>query len=421
MNPFKSLLTMMLYSSLVLCANEARATYLLFPGSQSKTSAGAGQTVSRGPAALFYNPANLIFSKFIEPYAEVSLAKVSYQYQHTETETYDPAAVDVTAPPITIGIGFRPVPSFALGLAFFPTGAGAVQLIEAVPLHLGGGVYKLSDVINKQTGNKIAAGAAFRFAFPFTIGLGLIRTSEETQVQIFPVDSEDALFDAAYTNAANQFLVGMRSELFDRYLVVALSYRTGAEKKYIGDIITSLEPGVANEFTGVGYLPGAIGFGLETRFSSIGLFLDFVRETWSGARTVYKGGFGPEPDEYDFIDSNNISLGLKWWVAPKHMIQVGFGSHGANTGDGTEVGTSAAGLQDEEKALVIGGPPFGSLDAVPRTIFAGGYRAKITGTGYFQTGLNYQTGTRIIPEGYGQEGQYTLKVILLTIGLAYGF
>jgi hypothetical protein len=412
---------MILAFAITLLAGEANGTDLIFPGIQPKISAGAGQTVSRGPAALFYNPANLIFSKFIEPYADISFAKVSYQYQHTDVESYDPAVIDVTAPPITIGVGFRPIPSFALGVAFFPTGSGAIQLIEAVPIHLQGGVYKLSDIVNKQTGNKIAAGAAFRFAFPFTIGLGLIRTSEETQTQIFPVESEEALFDAAYVGSANQFLVGMRSELFDRYLVLALSYRTASEKKYVGDIITSLEPGVANEFEGVGYAAGAIGFGAETRLSSIGLFFDFVRETWSGGRTVFKRGFGTEPDEYDFIDSNNISLGLKWWVAPKHMLQVAFGSHGANIGDGTEVVASDTELQDEEGSVVIGGPSFGSLDAIPRTIFSGGYRGKITGNGYFQTGAHYQTGTRIVPEGFGQEGQYTLNVILLTLGLAYGF
>jgi hypothetical protein len=415
----RSLHTMILVLFVTLLTDKANGTDLIFPGIQSKISAGAGQTVSRGPSALFYNPANLIFSKFIEPYADISFAKVSYQYQHTETETYDPAVIDVTAPPITIGLGFRPVPSFALGVAFFPTGSGAIQLIESVPIHLQDGIYKLSDVINKQSSSKIAAGAAFRFAFPFTVGLGLIRTTEDIQTQIFPVGSEDALFDAAYKGSANQFLLGMRSELFDRYLVLALSYRTAAEKKYIGDIITSLAPGETNEFAGVGYVPGAIGFGLETKFSSIGLFLDFVRETWSGGRTVFKRGFGPEPDEYDFIDSNNISLGLKWWVAPKHMIQVGFGSHGANMGDGTEVAGGAE-LQ-EEASLKIAGPSFGSLDAIPRTILSAGYRAKITGNGYFQTGVHYQTGTRIIPEGYAQEGQYVLKVMLLTLGLAYGF
>ena len=421
MNPVSSFHTIIMVSFLTLLASEGRATELIFPGVQSKMSAGAGQTVSRGPASLFYNPANLIFSKFIEPYVDISFAKVSYQYQHTEVETYDPAVIDVTAPPITVGLGFRPIPSFALGVAFFPTGQGAIRLVEGVPIHLQGGVYKLSDVVSKQGGGKIAAGAAFRFAFPFTVGLGLIRTTEQTQTQIFPVESEEALFDAAYEGVANQFLVGMRSELFDRYLVLALSYRTASEKKYVGDIITSLDPGVAKEFEGVGYAAGAIGFGAETRFSSIGLFFDFVRETWSGGRTVFKLGFAEEPDEYDYIDSNNIALGLKWWVAPKHMIQVAFGSHGSNMGDGTEVVASGTELQDDDETLVVGGPTFGSLDAIPRTIFSGGYRAKVTGNGYFQTGVHYQTGTRIIPEGYGQEGQYILKVLLLTAGLAYGF
>lgn len=398
------------------------ATELLFPGIQPKVSAGGGQTVSRGPASLFYNPANLIFSKFIEPYLDVSLASVTYQYQHTDTEQYEPVVVGVTAPPVTVGVGFRPVPSFAMGVAFFPTGSGAVQLVESVPLHVGKGNYQLTDIITKKSGSKIAAGAAFRFAFPFTIGAGLIRTTEQTQLQIFPVESEEALFDAAYQGNANQFLVGARSELVDRYLVIALSYRTAAQIQYAGDVGSSLNGGEFVDFEGVGYLPGAIGFGAETRFGSIGLFLDFVRETWSGARTVYRNGLSDQDiDEYDYIDTNNFSLGLKWWVAPKHMLEVAFGSHGGNIGDGSEVADTGAELQDDEEDLQIAGPTFGSTDAISRTIFSGGYRAKITGNGYFQFGAQYQTGSRVVPEGFGQEGQYSLRVILISLGLAYGF
>jgi hypothetical protein len=402
-------------------SSTAVATELLFPGIQPKVSAGGGQTVSRGPASLFYNPANLIFSKFIEPYIDVSLANVTYQYQHTDTEKYDPVVVGVTAPPVTVGAGFRPVPSFAMGVAFFPTGSGAVQLVESVPLDVGSGNIQLTDIITKKSGSKLAAGAAFRFAFPFTVGAGLIRTSEQTQLQIFPVESEEALFDAAYQGNANQFLVGARSELVDRYLVVALSYRTAAQVNYAGDVGSSLNNGEFVAYEGVGYLPGAIGFGAETRFSSVGLFLDYVRETWSGARTVYRNGLSDSNvDEYDYIDTNNIALGLKWWMAPKHMIEVAFGSHGANIGDGTET-VEGAGLQDDEEDLKIAGPTFGNTDAIPRTIFSGGYRAKITGNGYFQLGAQYQTGSRVVPEGFGQEGQYTLRVILLSLGLAYGF
>lgn len=398
------------------------ATELLFPGIQPKASAGGGQTVSRGASALFYNPANVIFSKFIEPYIDVSLANVSYQYQHTDVEQYDPVTVAVTAPPVTIGAGFRPVPSFALGVAFVPTGTGAEQLVESVPLHMGKGSYALSDIITKESSYKLAAGAAFRFAFPFTVGAGLIRTSKAAHLQIFPVESEDALVDAIYEGNANQFLVGARSELIDRYLVLALSYRTAAPVNYVGYVGSSLsDDGETVDYTGVGYLPAAIGFGAETRFGSVGLFFDYVRESWSGGRLIFRNGFiDDEVAEYDLIDTNNFSAGLKWWVAPKHMLEAAVGMHGGNIGDGTPVSEDGSELQDDED-IVIAGPIFGSTEAISRTIISGGYRAKITGNGYFFLSGQYQMGGRIIPEGYGQEGQYSLRVMIGSIGLAYGF
>ena len=424
-------------------AASARAEDIIFPGVQPKLAAGAGQTVSRGSDALFYNPANIIFSKFIEPYADVSFAKIDYVYQHTDTDTFNPAVVSVMTPAITAGIAMRPFKDFAFGVAFYPTGAGAEQKILDVPTPVAG-TYTPLDIVQKQSGYKLALGGAYRFGFPFTAGVGLIRTTETNSIVALKgtstladgedPDSRDPVADARYGGAFNQFIVGGRSELFDRQIALGVSYKTAVEKTYAGDVL--INTGSPNDdyqpFTGVGYLPAAIGFGAEGRIGPFGAFIDFVHEIWTPAASIAKRGLGADPDAVAFVDTNNICVGVKFWLFPEHMLTAAFGMHGANVGDGTITDTAGSGLTGKKRGAgltddtttadpVVGGVTFGALEAIPRTVFSGGYRMKLSGTGYLDVGAFYATGTRIVPEGASGEGTYSLTEIMGTIGLAFGF
>lgn len=408
-------------------AARAHAGELIPPGSHAKISAGAGQTTSRGAASLFHNPANLIFSKFVEPQLDIAFANVTYQYQHFNAEKYEPAVVKVSAPPITAGLTLRFIPSLSLGAAVVPTGTGAEQAVTGVPLAVTKGADpQVMNIINKNSGMKIAAGAAYRLAYEFTLGFGLIRTSERTQLLLFPVtdgeQAEDPFIDALYGGAFNQFVVGARSELFDRSVALAGSFRTAVVKKYAGDVLLNLnEDSDYEPIDAAGYAPAVIGVGAEVRFGSFGGFVDFVMEQWGAARTVFKRGIGPDKDSYDFINTNQIGAGVKFWPAPKHMLEAAFSIVGPNMGDGNVETAAPSTLQDEAADPTIGGPQFGSLEAIGRTTFAGGYRAKIQGNGYFQAGVHYTSGARVIPEGLEGEGQYSLTALIAGLGIAYGF
>lgn len=438
----------------LLHASAAGALDLVAPGIAAKLASGAGQTVSRGPSALFSNPANLIFSKFVEPYVDVGYANLSYTYQNIDEETYDPVAVKASGPPITAGLGLRFAPSFALGAAIVPTGIGALNAVN-VPMKMTKDkktAYQLVDIANTQSGMKIAAGAAFRIDYVFSLGAGVIINQEKNTTVITPVDAEgveadEPYIDAAYQGSFNQYIGGIRSELFDRMFVLALSYKTGGPKVYLGDILINDSPEADYEdIEATGYLPGAIGFGAETRFGDFGIFVDYVRELWAPARAVVSPGYGEEFDEYDYLDTNNIAGGIKFWLFPKHMLELSFASYGANIGDGTVPETEeAAGLtakkqkdrfkhsaayraahvalqgEEEEADPVIGGPAFGDVNAISRLTFGGGYRAKIQGAGYFILGGQYSTGKRAVPEGATGEGNYTLSVMAFSAGIAYGF
>jgi hypothetical protein len=417
--------------AVVFVVPRAHAEELIYPGIAPKASAGAGQTVSRGPSAIFYNPANLIFSKFIEPYFDIALAKVDYVYQCTrpgDCDDLDPTVVSVTAPPVTVGLGFRPVPSFALGLAIVPTGTGAEQQIEGVPLEISG-AYQTMDIVQSNSGMKLALGAAFRIGHPFTLGAGLIRTSEKTSLIATVQGNEDPLIDALYGGDFNQFIVGARSEIIDRALVLGVSYKTAVVKTYQGDVLLDVtEEADYEPFEGVGYIPASIGFGVEARISNFGAFFDLTHDMWSGGRTVAKSGLGEDPAEVDYVDTNNITVGAKFWPAKKHMLTAAFGLKQANVGDGTE-GEPPTGsdgellrLQDDEEGDgKVGGMQFGNLDGIPRTVVAGGYRYKLSGTGYFELAGQYQKGSRVVPENFKQEGNYSISVLIVGAGIAYGF
>lgn len=412
----------------------AFAADLIAPGIHAKMGAGAGQTVSRGAAAVFYNPANMIYSKFIESYLDVSFAQVSYTYQHTNVDEYDPVVVNVNAPPVTAGLTIRPWPSLTVGVAILPTASGAVQSVPSVPIELTPGKFQVADVANKQAAMKVAAGGAFRFDHYLTLGAGMFYNTEKTQILVTSPDSEDALIDALYAGSWTQFIVGARSELIERKLVLGLSYKTAVTAPYKGDILYNTSADADYEvFEGVGYTPAAIGFGTETRFGDFGIFIDYVREMWSGGRLVYKSGIGPNPTAVDFIDTNNIVGGTKLWFG-KHMLTAAGGMYSANIGNGYSPDAEAAvaaGLKGDEPAInlqdaseddgAIGGVQFGNLAAIPRIVASGGYRYKLQDHGFFETGAQYQTGTRVVPEGSAGTGQYTLKVLMLSAGMSFGF
>lgn len=434
----------------IFAAPPARGDDLVFPGIQPKVGAGAGQTTTRGGVAVFYNPANIIFSKFIEPYVDAGYAKITYAYQHVDTETYEPVTAPRTEIPVSAGIAFRPVPSFSVGFGFYTTGSTTeIQTFKNVPIP-DAKTYKQVDVLQKQSGYKLGLGVAYRPDYPFAVGVGFVRSTETTQIVTLPQLPDDAeednrmpLSDASFGGPWNQVIAGVRSELFERTIAIALSYKTATKRTYAASsgICTGAgcDPDAEDYgydlFEGAGYAPAVAGFGLEVRFGAFGAFVDFTHEFWAAGKEVYLSGLGSEPDGgFDFLDTNNIGAGIKFWVAPKHMLTAAFGLHGSNMGSGTVNETEAAALRareapaaklaDEGEDLTVGGAQLGSTEAIPRTIFAGGYRAKIQGNGYFEMGGQYVTGKREVPDGAvgpSAPGSYSLNVIVGSVGLAYGF
>jgi|GEM_PF-1858184 len=413
------------------------------PGIHAKTDAGAGQTGSRGPSAVFFNPANMIYARRFEPYADVSFLSLNYTYTHTDAK-FTPTTIAVNAPPVTLGATVRLVPSFALGVTFVPLGTGTKTKIENVPIKLPLGENSDFVALNITRGStmyKLGVGAAYRIAYPFTVGVGLLRTSEASTLVITdPKNEESPIVDAQFKGAFHQFVFGARSEVASRKFVLAGSYRTATTMAYAGDI--AINGGEFTPYEGAGYLPAVLGLGIEGRLGNFGIFGDYTREFWSAARTVVKMGVEGEPTETDFLDTNSIVGGARFWFG-KNSITGAFGYLTPNVGQGTEdpnASSSGDGLlksklqddggdgdsdgngeESQDAVAAINGMSFGNMDGLIRMVFSGGYRYHLSGHGYAQGGLYYLTGNRTIPEGFSGEGTYSLRIILASVGFAYGF
>lgn len=417
-------------------SRHAEAMDLFVPGIQPKAGSGAGQTVSRGASALFFNPANLIFAKHIEPTVDISYARITYTYLHTNEDRYpDEVAYSTKATPVTVGLALRLIPNFAVGVAIFPTGAGETRLVKNVPLFVPGlnsypANNRLVDVATAENGLKIAGGAAVRLGSSIVLGLSTIFMQDKFKQYQVALPDEEPFIDVKNQGSFTQFVGGMRAEVLDRRLAMALTFKSPVTKKYKGDFIidTSFgkKPPEEGPLETTEYLPMAIGFALEGRMGSLGLFVDLVNEQWSKGRTLVRRGFQNDPGATDLKDTNNIAAGIKLWPGESHMLTVSYGIAGSNIGDGSQIpSSSGTNLSLTQDAQVeddnVGGMTFGNLEGIPRTIMAGGYRYKISGRGYVELAAQYQKGNRIVPVDYAQEGLHSLQITMGSIGVGYGF
>ena len=422
-NSYKDRMTttaLTILASVLGLAPRSMAADFLIPGIQGKAAAGAGQTVSRGASSLYYNPANLSTARGVQPEIDLALARITYSYQHSDTSSYVPATVSAITPLATVGLAWNPVAQLGLGLALLPTGAGTAQVDKGVPAQLSPGSYEPMDITRIQTSFRAAAGASWSFNNMLAVGAGLLYYSDTSKLTLIRSGTTTDFLVADFKGTSKQFCAGARLTLKDDY-VVGVSYRTAATRPYVGTLAVNTASSNATEgiyqitdFTGVGYDPAQFGLGLEGRRGRFGAFFDYVREQWSGGRSILKQGLGGDSPNIDLIDTNNITVGARFWPTAKQRLEVALGIDGGNMGNGDPV-TKGTVLPE------VGGVRVGQIEAVGRTIFAGGYRYGLSRSTYLALAGAYMTGSHTVPPGYTQEGTFTLNVLLMSAGTAYIF
>jgi hypothetical protein len=387
----------------------------LYPGIHSKAGSGAGLTISRGPGAIFHNPANIIFSKFLEPDGDFGVSITSYTYQHTDSDRFGPAKAQLTSVQTTLGGTVRPMLPLALSFAFIPRGLPTSKYsISEAPYHIGDGTYTLSNMDITQEGIILGGGAAYKVHPLVTLGGSAMLTNEKLSVLATEPNGKEPFFDMIYAGSYLQFALGARADLFKQKIALAFSFKSGAQKNFKGDYYLDQSVSTKNDYVPLeyqGYAPSSFGVGGEIQLGTFGAYGDFRFNQWSAG--LGSRGLPNAPTATEYKNTFEIAAGGKYWFLREHMLMAGFGFVTPNVGDGSEYKTNPNEGFD--------GMGLAELQGMQRLIFSGGYRFRIKSQGYLMAGGQFQTGSRQVPEGFSYEGSHSVTTFLGSMGGAYGF
>ena len=390
------------------------AQAFLYPGVEPSTEAGLSQTNTRGAVAAMYNPANVIVSKFIEPYADISLLNMTYTYTRSG---YDPTVVKVTAPPIAFGLSARPMPKFAVGLLVVPRPALSAQQVNNIPFDQDGQV-TVMNADSKQS--SILTGLAFSIKpnSQIAFGLGLVEVAEDSSFNASFSDTAltslntvtmPPLVQMKYHGSFMQFTLGVRASPVPG-LLLGGSYKSATAKVYQGNV--SLGGSDPEPVTKVGYLPSVIAMGAEYERGDPTVFGEFRREGWASGAGQVRSGLPGAPQSTALNDVYIIIVGGRYRIGPGQSISGSYGKYPANVGNGTPVSDSSG--------CAIGGVEFAEFDNLSRNVFAASFKFTHR-RGYIQAGFNYTSGSRSVPDGYRGAGSYNLSALTLTTGGTWSF
>lgn len=393
----------------------------------SRMAGGAGQTITTGSSSIFFNPGNLFFEGTFEPYVDVSALHAVYSYAHSDHRRFKPVDVNVNTMPVTAGFGYRPMPELVFGIAIQPTGIGQTQVIREIPIEIAGetqdydAVYGTSGVVF----NYLAGlGGAYRISDEVSVGFGVLRTEESKVLKVYSPDSVDSILDAAWGGAFHQFILGLRSELFEKKLILATSYRSGVAKRYHGSMKHLLTNGQFVVMNAVGYNPATFGLGVEVRHTHFGAFGDYRMESYIPSRNAVRTGLPNCAQRAELRDVSSIVLGAKAWLGNEHLAMVGYGYYPDNVGNGRRDtrGDQASPAGTENDA--VDGVLLGMIEAIPRQAYSAGYRYKAQaagGTMSLISALYYTAGKRTVPVGFPNEGDFGLKLYMGSVAVAFDF
>ncbi|MCX6117416.1 MAG: hypothetical protein NT027_07740 [Proteobacteria bacterium] len=405
----------------------------IFPGIQPSTEAGLSQTNTRASSAILWNPANLIFTQTaegknqsstskdksrvkkasksrslgIEGYGDFSLLSVSYTYKRSG---FDPTTINVTAPPVSMGVAWRPQDKFALGIFFVPRPSSKGQEVSKLPYEQQGSEPTTVNAVQQSSSVITAVGFAFKPNKSFSLGLSIIETAEDGGFSAIPSDEDGGtpLIQMSSKGSFFQFLIGGRFAV-NPLTTLGVSFKTSVVKNYTGEV--SLAGGTPEPATKQGYAPSVFALGAERMMNFGQIFGEYRREGWGAGASVTKSGTPGGAESKAYKDTNIIILGGRYKFKNGNYASGSLGFYPSNVGFGS--GIDASGNSNDGD--LVSGVEFGDFDALDRRILAGSYRHRFSES-YLVGGFNYQTGSRKVPSGYKGPGEYSMSIFTLAVG-----
>lgn len=420
---------------LVVRATSTQAADVIFPNIDVRGSAGASQTVSKGSSAVFHNPSNMIETLnpetvkngAIEPLLDFSFAEIKYTYTHTNTRKFKPANINLLAPPATLGIGYYPIPNLSFGFALQPTGIGTTYNVAEIPIEVAGetGDYDVTFGTSGSIYNYLfGAGVSYKPTDYIALGLGIIRTEESKILKIYSPEETDPILDAAWGGNFQQFVFGIRVAPRNSNLILGTSYRNAVVKSYQGSMKHLLTNGQTVPLHASGYNPAIFGIGVEAMTYPFKVFLDYQIEYYRKGRNHVTTGYPGCAESTDLKDTHNVAGGTRYSLTPQQTVSLAVGNLPENVGDGYKVAEDSSGTQTVSNAKSIDGVTLGTIEAIPRRVFSGTYQYSLDlkeFTGHLQTALHYAYGKRTVPKGYPNEGEYSVRILIVSFATSFSF
>lgn len=392
-----------------LVSEAACAQSFLFPGASATFESGLSQTNTRGSAALPSNPANVLLTKRIEAYADMTIVNFSYTYQMPD---YAPAKIALTAPPVNFGGTFKPKSNVAFGLFFTPRPGLDALKIKSIPLDMDSTILPV-DIEQKSSTFLTAIGAGFKVNKRTAVGLSLLENAEDSQIIVRregTTSDEDALVGMRYRGLSTQILLGFR-HVPDSKTIIGGSIKTPVTRAYKGtEIIQGDKDNVIRKKS---YSPAVLAVGGERRFGKPAAFGEIRYEAWSQGKDKSSSGLPGAAAKSALNDLVILVAGGRLRLPGGHFGSVSIGIYPANVG----LGSSSEDITSPEGVSGVG---FGEFDALDRTMFSASYRflrKKMDIT----AGFNFISGSRNVPVDYPGKGKYTLSVFSIGGGGRYFF
>lgn len=391
-------------------APPAHAFEWIPPGSQAKLSAGAGQ-VHSGSAAVFYNPANLIYSKFITGYGDASYLTGSLTYDPLD-RSYEDTSTLVGQIGYEFGIVSQPWDWLALGFHYYPRGPMTVTQDELpyAPTRLA--PIELVSFQKVDKGQGLGFGAAVQLGWDMTLGLSMQSITDAHQVYVTSFETGAPLVDAVWTGTYTHLCLGLRSEFADRQVAFTFSYRTSAEAPIAGEVL-SVYRRITDYIVlgGTGFRPDGIGLGVQGRIGELTLHTDILFEGYAEGRDLVKTGWTDDDISTDYRNTFNLGGGIAYVYDTINIFSLAVANYPRALGPGSRSGEIWEHLR---------GANYGDWEGLTAQVFALGYRLRFRRDGYFHVGGSRMSGAMMGSDSSTAPGVMKVGTTSISMGIAYG-